>query len=162
MKRNRYLIIAILIISVSINVLWVLYYLLLIRPKINSQINTIKQLKSIEIDKDEIFTKTLTCQSEGDRYVKNDNNPSQSNFSQLTHHTVYSPKYNACILLYRTVLTSNTERTTFNQIINLNTRKDIYYYTYTYQKSPPRTRTIDLGNEDEYNQIVSEIFGIVE
>lgn len=162
MKNRIKFIIAVAILSILFNIVAILYYLLQIRPEFQRQENALNQFQSAKSNQDEIFTKTLTCQSEGDRYVKNDANSSQSNFIQLTHHTVYSQKYNACILLYPSQLKYDTETATFNQIVNLNTRQDVYYYSYTRLNQKPYTKKVTLGDSDEYKRIVLEVFGIEE
>lgn len=160
--KNKYIILIFLIVSVLFNLISVSYYFFKIKPTIKILNDKIESQLDIKQKEDEFFNKTLACKALGDRFIEEEQRVPQDNFGVLSHLTVYSPIYNACIILYKNWLRYTNETVYFNQILNLNTMKDIYYFTYIHQRIKPYTKTIEKGNEEEYKRIVNEIFDVVE
>lgn len=113
---------------------------------------------SVEQKKQE-FDNTLRCQTEGERYIEEEYKNKMKDEAFLSDTTIYSPILNACVIKYGSVLISETGRTQYMIVFNLNTRKEIYSYTFSQNKDIFSPRVDILGTREEYEKVLLNLFG---
>mgnify|MGYP001609839212 FL=1 len=79
----------------------------------------------------------------------------------LSHNAIYSPKLNACVIKYGSVVESKIDTTFFYTIFNLNTGKEVYSYTYSRDKNTLKRKDV-LGTKNDFEQIVLNLFGSID